>query len=301
MKDKIIHLAGEMGFVAAGFCTPGAPLFFEAFLSWLYAGYHARMSWMARNTDIRGDTEKLLPGCRTIICLAYPYSPKKPSTSDGFTVSRYSEPMLYDYHERLKKLGKVIAQAVSSYYPGSKARVCVDSAPVLERSLAFSAGIGFIGKNTSLIIPGRGSYHFLMEIFTTAEIPFNEKPIVESFCSSCSLCMDACPMGALERPYVLNASKCLSYRTIEDPSPVDRKTASGMGRCFLGCDICQEVCPCNADKEEQELLLPSSQEILDLDEQGFKERFGKSALKRAGLKKIKENLSALLPLFPDRI
>jgi epoxyqueuosine reductase len=168
----------------------------------------------------------------------------------------------------------------------------VDSAPILERSFAYQSGIGFIGKNTQFIIPGHGSYLFLAEILTTALIPSPGSPLMESHCGSCNRCLDACPTGALEAPYRLNAAKCLSYLTIEEKEGVDAETGKKMGKSFFGCDVCQEVCPLNKDPVE-EVALPSIDQILGMNEATFQEAFGKTALARGGLAKIKSNIRAL--------
>ncbi len=294
MIELITGAARELGFSAAGFCLPQRPPFFDSFIHWIKTGYHGRMKWLERNIDIREDPTKLLPGCKTIVCLSYPYSPDKPVTPDGFTLARYSEPTLPDYHKRLRNLAKTLGNLIEKLFPGSSFRVCVDSAPILERSLAVAAGIGFMGKNTNLIVPGAGSYHFLLEILTTADIHFTPAIPLRSRCDCCTLCTDACPTGALERPFILNASRCLSYITIEDRKPVDETAASRMGRCFLGCDICQEICPFNKGATLADPILPSSCDILAMTDEIFISKFGKTALKRAGLAKIKDNLKAVL-------
>ena len=114
------------------------------------------MDWMGRHLDLRKNPAKLLEGCQTVISLAYPYSPEKPCTPEGFSAARYSEPHKVDYHDRLRKLAKIMAAAIKQQYPGTKTRVCVDSAPILERSFAYCSGMGFIGKNNMFIIPGYG-------------------------------------------------------------------------------------------------------------------------------------------------
>ncbi len=245
---------------------------------------------------MRENPGNLLEGCRTIISLAFPYTAEKPCTPDGFFVSRYADPRKTDYHDRLRKKGKILAGVIRREYSKARFRVCVDSAPILERSFAFSSGVGFIGKNNMLIIPGYGSYFFLVEILTTAPIPFPEAKPVKSLCGECSLCLDACPAGALEAPYRLNASKCLSYLTIEKMGGIDRETGRKMGRCFFGCDRCQEVCPHNQREGLAVVLLPSLNTILRMCDEDFNRAFGKTALARAGLEKIKGNISALADL-----
>lgn len=289
----LIQQAGDLGFIAVGFSRPGTPLFFEQFHAWVSEAKHADMAWMARNLDIRKEPARLLEACRTIITLAYPYSPRKPCTPEGLSAARYSEPQKVDYHDRLRNKAKILAKTLQQQFPGTRTRICVDSAPIMERSFAYQSGIGFIGKNTQFIIPDHGSYLFLVEILTTALIPFPESALMESRCGSCTRCLDACPTGALEAPYRLNAAKCLSYRTIEQKGAVDKETGKHMGDCFFGCDVCQEVCPLNKGDEPEEVVLPWISNILNMDEASFQASYGKTAFGRAGLNKIHDNIRAM--------
>jgi len=291
----LIQQAGDLGFIAVGFSRPGMPLFFDRFRAWISEGKQAGMAWMARNLDIREAPSKLLRDCRTIITLAYPYSYRKPCTPEGLSAARYSEPLRVDYHDRLREKARMLAKTLQEHFPGTQTRICVDSAPIMERSFAVQSGIGFIGKNTQFIIPGHGSYLFLAEILTTASLPFAESTLMESRCGSCTRCLDACPAGALEAPYRLNAAKCLSYRTIEQKERVDRETGRQMGGCFFGCDVCQEVCPLNKRDDPAEVILPPINDILTMDEETFQETYGKTAFARAGLGKIQGNILAMKP------
>jgi len=143
------------------------------------------------------------------------------------------------------------------------------------------------------IIPGYGSFLFLAEILTTASIPHPETEFMESQCGSCTKCIDACPTGALEAPYSVNASKCLSYLTIEKNGTVDDDTGEKMGNCFFGCDVCQEVCPLNEEDKSTAEILPSINTILNMGDETFQKTFGKTAFARAGLSKIKGNIMNL--------
>ncbi len=285
--------AGKLGFVAIGFSKLNRPVFFDRFCLWISSGKNGNMTWLNRNVAVREDPERLLHGCKTIVSLAYPYSSRKPGTPDGFTAARYTEPEKRDYHHRLRKLGKRIISFLKTIDPSSRSRVCVDSAPVLERSFAYTSGIGFIGKNNMLIVPGVGSYVFLAEILTTISIDCLDTSPMESRCGSCTRCIDVCPAGALESPYSIDAKKCLSYLTIENNDALSPETAGKMGNCFLGCDVCQEVCPFNRDSSSVDVILPSAREILCMDSEEFRVRFGKTAFGYAGLDKIRRNLSLL--------
>ncbi|MFC1822489.1 tRNA epoxyqueuosine(34) reductase QueG [Thermodesulfobacteriota bacterium] len=285
--------AEALGFIAVGFGLPRPPLFFDNFLAWINDHRHADMSWLERHIEIRANPERLLEGSCTIISLAYPYSAMKPSTEDGFSVARYSQPREADYHSRLKKSCLKLVEIINSAFEGSRSRIFVDAVPLLERSLALSAGIGFIGKNNMLIIPGYGSYFYIAEILTTAPLEFLGVQPMESQCGECRKCIDACPSGALERSFFLNASRCLSYLTIESRDPVDRVNGRKMGDCFFGCDRCQEVCPFNREEMPRDISLPSTDVFIAMGLGDFDEHFGHTSFTRAGLEKLKTNIAAI--------
>ena len=296
VQDSVALLMEEArnkGFIALGLSSAKEPLFFKSFQSWLKEGKHGDMKWLERNSEIRADTALLLKGCKTVISLAYPYSSKKPATPDNLTTARFTEPQKEDYHIRIRKYAQSLVEKVSPLHPKSRWRVCVDSAPILERSYAYGSGIGFIGKNNMLIIPGYGSYFFLAEILTTAELPIYDETTTENLCGECSLCINACPSGALEGPFSLNSKKCLSYLTVEHKGEVGPDTGSKMGNCFFGCDACQEVCPFNGKSSGKEIVLPLSKDILKMNRHEFKIHFGTTAFSRAGLEKLKSNIIAI--------
>ncbi len=293
MIDKIHSKAIEIGFTGIGFSRPVKPLFINEFKSWVSSGKNAGMSWMERNMDIREDPLKLLSGCKTIISLAYPYPNEKPATEDGFTLARYSTPDEDDYHTRLKDKCRELTLFIEEIFSGSKSRILVDSAPLLERSFGYSSGIGFIGKNNMLIIPGYGSYFYLAEILTTGQIDIPDVKTVSDLCGSCSKCIDSCPAGALKGPRDFDSARCLSYLTIECEKPVNISQGRFMNKCFLGCDICQEVCPHNKVNRVKNCM-PSTGEILGMSNDHFIGVYGKTALSRPGLEKIKSNLEAVI-------
>ncbi len=293
MDLSLIEQALDLGFLAVGFVRPGRPFYFDQFCSWIEGGKYGDMTWLKRHMALRRDPVRLLEGCRTIITLAYPYSSMRPCTPDGFVTARYTEPLKADYHERLRETARILAHTIVQKYPGSKTRICVDSAPILERSFAYASGIGFIGKNNMLIIPGYGSYAFLAEILTTAKISFPGNDPMENLCGSCTMCVDACPSGALEAPFSVDASKCLSYLTVEYKGQIDKSIAARANDCFFGCDVCQQVCPFNNSESSTYMALPATDEILDMGDVAFRETFGKTALARPGLGKLKENIRAL--------
>ncbi len=291
--QEFTEKAMSFGFVAVGFSRARRPPFFDQFRKWIAAGKQGEMGWLGKRPALRENPKRLLEGCETVISLAYPYPSMKPYTPDGFSAARYCEPRKSDYHDRLKKLARKLARGIEKTHPGTTTRICVDSAPILERSFAHASGIGFIGKNNMLIIPGQGSYIFLAEILTTAPLPFSQARSMETRCGACTLCIDACPTGALEKAYALDASKCLSYLTIEKQGVASSETGRNMGACFFGCDLCQEVCPFNEEETSKDLSLPSTDKILEMNDEDFKREFGKTAFARAGLEKVKSNIRAV--------
>lgn len=292
MIVKIRSKALELGFIAIGFSRPVRPLFFDEFRLWVNSGKNAGMLWMQRNMELRENPAMLLDRCQTIISLAYPYPVEKPATLDGFTLARYSAPLQDDYHIRLKAKCRELSKYIEEIYNGSTSRIVVDSAPILERSFAYLSGIGFIGKNNMLIIPGYGSYFYLAEIMTTA--PFNT-PVIDpctNLCGSCTACIDGCPTGALKWAQDFDASLCLSYLTIESEEVVNPSMGKLMKRCFLGCDICQEVCPLNTKKPEIKCM-PLVESFMGMTDNDFTQIYGRTALSRPGLNKIKANIKAV--------
>lgn len=293
MLTAVTKKAKELGFIAVGFSHPATPPYFDQFNAWLSSAKHADMVWLEKNREVRADPARLLEGCRSIISLAYPYSSHKACTSDGYTVSRYAQPTIEDYHFRVKRLCRELTGLIEDMAKGSKTRICVDSAPILEKGFAFAAGIGFIGKNNMLIIPGYGSYSYLAEILTTHPMTWKRTKTIENQCGACTRCIDACPTGALEKPFLLNAAKCLSYLTIEHKGYLKERYGRSMGDCFFGCDRCQEACPLNEKEGPVNVALPSTDSILEMEEKIFQEKFGKTAFARAGLEKLKGNILAM--------
>jgi epoxyqueuosine reductase len=285
--------AKELGFIAIGFAKPRTPIHFDFFIRWIKDVEVGDMKYLKRNVSLRKDPKRLLDGVRTIISLAYPYSARKPSTSDGYATARYTTPQQADYHLRLSRLGEQLCKLIGQSFPGSRSRVCVDSAPVLERSFAVASGIGFTGKNNMLIVPGHGSYCFLVEILTTASYHVLPVEEMENSCGTCTKCIDACPTGALVAPFLIDVCRCLSYRTIEAKSDIDKRLGEKMGNNFFGCDVCQEVCHFNRD-ETPVISLPSADSIIHMDKGVFRKTFGNTPFERAGLEKLKSNIQALL-------
>jgi epoxyqueuosine reductase len=249
VDGKVRARAIELGFDVVGVARADEPLDldharYEAFIA---AGKHGRMGYLARNAEARRrlDTSAILEGAKSVICVGRRYGRSAADEAkDGplvRSIARYARGQ--DYHNHLRKKLRSLAAFVSSLGPGVRARALCDIEPVLERAWAARAGIGFIGKNGLVITPGQGSYQLLGEVVTTLEL-IPDVPMGER-CGSCTRCLDACPTGAFERPFVLDPRKCIAYMTIEDPETPDAGTRSAIGEHLFGCDVCQEACPYN--------------------------------------------------------
>lgn len=253
----------------------------------------------------RVDPESLLNGAKSVIVIAVNYYRETPEPKDGEgIIARYAYGR--DYHKVIKKLLKNIAEFIEDLEESAETKTCVDTSPLLEKGYAVKAGLGFIGKNTTLITPQYGSFVLLGEIITNLELKYDEEH--KGTCGTCTRCLDACPMKAFVGPRELNANRCISYLTIEHKGEIQEELHKPIGKRIFGCDACQDVCPYNkahaknaANADLQEKRAGSSidiGEILEMqtDEQ-FLERFAGSPLmraKRQGLQRnariVKENL-----------
>ena len=245
--DIIKKKALEMGFSACGIAKVEEVESEEMnFLDkWLNKQYQAEMNYMANHVDIRQNPNGLVEGAKSIISVALNYYPSQLRNPNYPHIAYYAYGK--DYHILLKDKLRLLWGYIRSQFPKDseiEARVFTDSAPILERYWAWKAGIGWIGKNTNLIIPQKGSFFFLGEIISTLPADKYDQPM-ESKCGNCRRCLDACPTGALEKAHVLNANKCLSYQTIENRGEIPSEIVSKLGNRVYGCDTCQLACPWN--------------------------------------------------------
>lgn len=300
ITQRIKEYAREIGFDAIGICE--AELIDETtrqnLSDWLDNGYQADMEYLSRNVDKRENPALLVEGAKSIICVALNYYPhrKLPDSSPQIAYYAYGK----DYHDVVKAKLRQLFAFIKTILPEITGREFVDTAPVLERYWAAKAGIGFIGKNTMLIIPGKGSFFFLGEIIIDAELEY-DTPITVS-CGSCTRCQEACPTRAFEKPYCLNSRKCISYQTIENRGEIDKNIVPCMKNNLYGCDICQKVCPFNkfAKSHNTNEFLPTD-EFLSLDyrmlqsmsEDDYRRIFKGSAVKRAKYSGLMRNFDAL--------
>ena len=250
----------EAGFDRAGIAVLERAAHGEAFVRWLEAGHQAGMSYLERRIEHRLEPERLVPGARSVLCVALRYLVPQDETVEGDLwprVARYARGD--DYHELMGRRLEALCARIEHAFPGTVTRPYVDTGPVLEREWAARAGLGAIGKNTNLLHPEDGSYFLLGEMFLGLDLA-PDVPLAD-LCGSCRACLDACPTGALPAPYLLDSRLCISYWTIEHRGAIPAEVRPLVGDWVFGCDICQEVCPWNAAPKaasDPALALPES-------------------------------------------
>ena len=253
--------------------------------TWLASGLHASMSYMAARAAVRDELRHWYPDAKSVLVCGFNYAGNtpEPSVPGKGRVSRYAR--LPDYHDSLKARLAGVLEWLKRRQPGADGRVFVDSSPVLERAYARLAGLGWVGKNTMLINRKNGSYFFIAGIAVNLELP-PDGDSGDGFCGSCTACLDACPTDAFPRERVLDASRCVSYLTIEHREAIPEELRSGVQDRLFGCDICQEVCPWNRFAKAGAAFPPPGEPALDLeelaalDDAAFRARFRGSPLWR---------------------
>lgn len=290
LTQKIIREAHRQGFPLAGVARPDPPDHLAALQDWIARGYQGNMDWIAsaRSLERRADPRKILPECRSILVLGTPY-PAPRGNLKGGNIASYA--LNQDYHQALtSKLGSLVEFLEELLGREVPNRYYTDTGPVLEKELATRAGLGWIGKNTLLLNQDYGSYFLLSEILLGVELD-PASPDTPAFCGSCTRCLDTCPTGALVKPYILDARRCISYLTIEHREEIPPDVRDLMGDWIFGCDICQIVCPWNKPGAQASQLLEELQpreDLLDLDleselalsQEEFSFRFKGSPIKR---------------------
>ncbi len=295
IKEEAINMGFEdVGFARAEHMTPEA----QRLQAWLKGGNHGTMAYMANHFDKRTDPTKLVPGAKTVISFVFNYyTDIKP---DGeYKMAIYA--LGRDYHKVLKKKLKELGLKMKNVLGPFSGRIFVDSAPVLERDWARRSGLGWVGKNTLLIHPRKGSYFFLAEYIVDFECAYDSP--MPDFCGTCRRCIDACPTQAIAQDgYVMDGSKCISYLTIERKEAIPGKFKGQMANYIFGCDICQEVCPWNrfSKKHDEPEFEPSETMISltsadweNLTEKEFDNLFHGSPVKRTGYHGLKRNIAFL--------
>lgn len=303
LENRIKAHTYGLGFDLAGITTLGPVESAEAFERWLEGGYAGEMHYLGRGAAKRRDTRRPVPGTRSAVVVGLDYGGR----SESGPVARYARGE--DYHElmvdRLVELHRAIERELGRSVRG---KAYVDTGPILERDLARRAGLGWFGKNTNLIHPRRGSFFFLGALLLDLNLRA-DPPFEADRCGSCTRCLDACPTGALVAPRELDATRCISYLTIELKGAIPEPLRGGIGDLLYGCDICQEVCPWNVrfarelpdgspyaaraalgGKDARQL----ARDLLGMSQPEFSAAFRGSPMKRAKLRGLKRNAAVVL-------
>lgn len=297
---RIKEYAADIGFDACGICKVEAIDNSEKnhLKDWLNKSYHADMGYMANHFEKRCDPTLLVEGSKSIVCVALNYYPKEKQSYDIPQIAYYAYGK--DYHIIMKEKLQLLFDKIKMLVPTLEGRIFCDSAPVMERYWAAKAGLGFIGKNSLLILPKKGSYFFLGELILNVEADY-DTPITVS-CGNCTRCMEACPTKAISPSKVINSNKCISYQTIENKGEIDQDIIPNLNNRFYGCDICQQVCPwnkyakpCTVDwfTPSEKLLGLSIERLDNLSVEEYQAIFKNSAVKRAKFSGLKRNLEAI--------
>lgn len=293
-KSRIRNKAKKLGFDRVGFTDLSEPEESRHYESWLAQGMQGEMAYLKPD---RARTAERYPWARTMIVIARTYYLPIRSGRGRGKVARYA--LTRDYHVTLKDQMFELSYWIEDEFK-AQCKTCVDSTPILERPFARKAGLGWIGKNSLLLNKSLGSYFYLGEVLTSLDLA-PDRPFSKDHCGSCSRCMDLCPTRAIVAPYVVDARKCIAYLTIEYKGVIDRAIRPLLGNLIFGCDICQEVCPWNkfakrADPAgvRKDLMAPELAPLMDLTEEEFRKRFGKTPLKRVGRDGFLRNVAVAL-------
>ena len=310
LAQRIKEHAKHLGFDLCGIAPAVPSAFAQEFLQWLQRGAHGDMEYLARTAQRRLDPQEVLPGAKSIVVVAMNYytvpqnAPQQDISRAVF--ARYA--LNEDYHEVMERRLHHLLEYIRAEAPiPIEAKVYVDTGPILEREVAQRAGLGWIGKNTMLIHPQLGSYFLLGEILLTLPLP-PDQPMPGS-CGTCTRCIEACPTGAIVRPYQLDARRCISYLTIEMKGPMPEDLAPFIQNRVFGCDICQEVCPF-CIRFSKPTTEPAFQprpittqstlgDLMGISEEDFRSAFRKSPVKRAKRRGLLRNVAAALASSGD--
>ena len=298
LTNLIKARALELGFDACGISRASMLEQDEFHLdNWLKEGMHGEMGYMANHFEKRVNPKQLVEGAKSVISVLLNYFPEKTQLDpEAPIISKYAYGS--DYHFVMKPILKELLKYINEEIEGANGRVFVDSAPVMEKAWAAKSGLGWIGKNSMLISKKYGSFVFLGEIIVNVELD-HEDLAQKDFCGTCTRCVDACPTGAIVKPYVVDGSKCISYYTIETKGAIPAEMTGSFENRVFGCDICQDVCPWNskvkphkmtAFEPKDVILEKSAEEWYLLSETDFKELFRSSALQRTKYKGFRRNL-----------
>jgi epoxyqueuosine reductase len=314
LSRRIRERARELGFDAVGIAPLHSSAHADAYRRWVAAGMHGEMGYLARPDAVekRVDPDLVVAGARSAVVVAKGYHPRDPepdpATDPARAVfARYARHD--DYHELLTPRLIALQEWISEALTPVRGRAYMDTGPVLERELAVRAGLGWQGRNTMLIQPQEGSYHFLGAVLLDVELEY-DRPFELDHCGTCDACVVGCPTGALlgrdaQGAPVMDARRCISYLTIEQKGPIPRELRRLIGNRIYGCDICQEVCPWNAPKfvqiTDEAAFQPREgvhgaalMELMGMDQVEFSRRFKGSPVKRAKRRGLLRNVAVAL-------
>ncbi|MDR3458817.1 MAG: tRNA epoxyqueuosine(34) reductase QueG [Verrucomicrobiae bacterium] len=306
MKERLRQRALELGFDDCRFTTAAAPASSGSFQKWIAEKQFGEMQWLERNAEKRVEPQKVLPGAKSVICLAASYASNRSAgglpagSRPSGLVARYAQ--FADYHDILGEKLKLLSKYTDDLGgPSTRSLWYVDTGPILERDLAQRAGIGFTGKHTNLISRRLGNWIFLSEILTTLELEPDAPE--QNHCGKCTRCLAACPTNAITAPFQLDARKCISYLTIELKGAIPVGLRPYIGNRIYGCDDCLAVCPWNKFAREGALMKPHARkdldqpalvELLSLDDAAFKSRFQGSPILRTKRRGLLRNVCVAL-------
>ena len=303
LTDLLKERAAQLGFEQCGICPAVSPAGISKLDEWLAAGYAGRMHYIGARREAYEHPNHILDGVRSLLLLSMNYGtvpPATTSTGEG-RVSRYAWGSV-DYHNLIRNRLHQLADYLRELVPEAITRGVVDTAPLLEREFAQMAGLGWIGKNTLLLSKQHGSYFFLAALLTDQELEYDQTH-ESDHCGTCTACLDACPTDAFVQPYVLDASRCISYLTIELQEAIPPDLREGMGEWVFGCDVCQDVCPWNnsAPISDEPAFQPEDEknpldliELFKLTEEDFRRRFRHTPLWRSHRKGLLRNAAIVL-------
>lgn len=292
VDSKLVKdIAESVGFDACGISEASVNAEnLSALQSWLSKEYNAGMSYMERNIDVRSDLQLLVEGAKSVISVLYSYNTDEHPDRNDFRIAKYA--LGRDYHFVVKEKLNAMLSEIKKACPQADGRAFVDSAPLFERYFAQKSGLGFIGRNRCLISPKFGSFVFIGELVVNFETDYDSP--TNQTCLCCNACIKACPTKALTFDGI-NASKCISYQTIEKKDGLDEDVRQAKGNRIYGCDACQDCCPHNFSVPKKSgIILPeiksfSPEELESMSNHQFQKKFAATALLRAGRKKILEN------------
>ncbi|HKP70399.1 MAG TPA: tRNA epoxyqueuosine(34) reductase QueG [Pyrinomonadaceae bacterium] len=295
IKAKALELGfHKVGIARAEALEPEGDRFFE----WLGRSYHGEMAWLEREPSKRTDPQSIFPEAKSVISVAMNYYTPAEHDETG-KISRYA--WGDDYHDILKEKLRALLEWIVAEVPNATGKVCVDTAPVMDKAWAVRAGVGWLGKHSNVITQDYGSWIFLGEILLNLELDYDESAV--DHCGSCTACLDACPTGAIVDEFVVDSNRCISYATIELRSEtLPEEIASNLNGWLYGCDICQDVCPWNRFEKptEESRFEPRNGEtsldlaaVQTLTPEAYAERFRRSAMKRTKLAGLQRNARAL--------